>query len=486
MPFKRGGRPTWYVGPLTAGGIYIPRMSTGVKDKQTATGIEAMLRTLPTQGYADLIEDVISERLKVSELYSAYNSPGAPGKLQALRDRKNDSLLGELIGSPAEYATEATANGLQKRRLVKEATGMYARLTDERAAAGLTQLLDLAPEGARLSWLKTPSNVTELYRRAILGEGGTPRKPNSVRRSLHRAVSEVLAHTLGRGAMLRVMADAKIPGENDERVVILTPSEIEEVLELADPEFRPVIGLALTTGIDRGVMLKLRVSAYEESTGTLSVLSDTKTSARPRMLILRGEPVLENSEYWLHQLTSGRRSFHSLVQFTAKEIRTRWEAVREAVHRPDVRWKDLRGTFATYYLQAGGDPRNLQHILGHSGMAMTLRYLRRVPVGNRELLRQAARWVARAEGVGALIAPVDVESTAPTKSSMDKRASERVLRITQVAQQVFEDPIKAARWMATESRALGSREPAALAAESEDGAQAVEEELRRIEHGVYL
>ena len=64
--------------------------------------------------------------------------------------------------------------------------------------------------------------------------------------------------------------------------------------------------------------------------------------------------------------------------------------VREAIQRPDVRWKDLRGIFATYYLLAGGEPRELQRILGHGTMAMTLRYLNNTPAGNRKGLKEMA------------------------------------------------------------------------------------------------
>ena len=72
-------------------------------------------------------------------------------------------------------------------------------------------------------------------------------------------------------------------------------------------------------------------------------------------------------------------------------MRKRWAYLRREIKRPDVRVKDLRGIFATYYLTAACDPRGLQLILGHLTMAMTLRYLRRVPAGNRALLKDHAR-----------------------------------------------------------------------------------------------
>jgi integrase len=88
---------------------------------------------------------------------------------------------------------------------------------------------------------------------------------------------------------------------------------------------------------------------------------------------------------------AGRRADEPLVLLSRAQVRKRWAYLRNAIGRPDVRVKDFRGIFATYYLTtAGGDPRGLQLILGHTTMAMTLRYLRRVPAGNRALLRAGA------------------------------------------------------------------------------------------------
>jgi integrase len=395
MPFRRAGRPTYYIGPFTTAGIHIPRISTGVKNKETAKNMEAMLKTLPARGYIDLVREVVGGTLKLDALLAAYHGPNSDDALKALQSRRNNKLLTEIIGEKAEFESLEQEDGTRVRRETKAATGLRASISDERTAAGLDQLLALAPVNSRLSWLREPTNITDLYQRALRGEGGEgPRRPNSVRRSLHRAVSEVLSRALGRGKTLAIMADVRVPSEYDERVVLLSPAEIVRALEAADAELQPVIGLAVTTGIDRGASRATRVRHYDEETGALQVI-DTKAKARPRTLILRGEPVLENAEYWLRRLVAGRKGHERLVNLTERQIRTRWEAVRDAIGRPDVRWKDLRGIFATYYLQAGGDARDLQHVLGHSGMAMTLRYLRRLPVGNRERLREAARRVGR-------------------------------------------------------------------------------------------
>jgi len=379
--FKRRGRRYYEIEPVLPVTGPIGRLSARWTSRRAAEAVERALHELDVTGWSDLCRAVRERRIRVMELYDAKIRGEAA--LLALRERLEDVELAAVV---REY-----------RELV----------TDRRVREGLDQLLELAPlvagEAAGLErvdslmfgWLRQPANLTRLYARAM-----QTRRPNSVRRSLHRAVCELLTYRLGRGEMLRVMADVRKPGERDERTAMLTPDEIEAALRAADPEFRPVLGLAVTTGIDRGVMLALRVADYDERAGTLRV-PDLKTAARPRTLVLRGEPILENAEYWLRLLVAGRRPAEPLVPLTAGQIRSRWAAVRRRIGRSDVRWKDLRGVFATWYLAAGATVRDCQYVLGHATITMSVRYERRLPGGrNRLALREQALRVGRLEHGG--------------------------------------------------------------------------------------
>lgn len=374
--FRRPGSTVVYIGPLRAGAVDVPRTSTKQKSLAVGKRMETSLQDLAVTGWADLVRQVADRRLDLVDLYTASIEGSA--ELQRLRDMIGDTLLLDAIeGTPNRHG--ARVGGFRKM------------VDDLRVLEGLDQLLALAPKGARLSWLRKPKNVTEIYRRAMNGEdrGGVARAPNSVRRSLHRAVSDLLSHEIGRGQMLAVMADAKVPSGQDERNIMLSLDEIAQLFDLADEQFLPVLGYALTTGIDRLPMLRQRVHHYDEESGQLSV-PDEKAPERGRTLALRGEPVLGNAEYWLRKLVAGRRPSEPLIPVTRHQIRKRWEALRDAIGRPEVRWKDLRGIFATYYLLAGGELRELQRILGHGTMAMTLRYLNNLPAGNRKALREHA------------------------------------------------------------------------------------------------
>lgn len=60
----------------------------------------------------------------------------------------------------------------------------------------------------------------------------------------------------------------------------------------------------------------------------------------------------------------------------------------------------------------------------------------------------------------------------------------RVMRVTQLAERVLEDGEKARNWLKTPSRPLGGVTPLSLLG-TDAGAEAVEEELYRIEYGVF-
>lgn len=64
-------------------------------------------------------------------------------------------------------------------------------------------------------------------------------------------------------------------------------------------------------------------------------------------------------------------------------------------------------------------------------------------------------------------------------------SAQRILHISEMADRIFGDRQKARRWLRKPSRALNGVVPLDLLA-SETGARLVEEELHRIEYGIYV
>lgn len=352
-PYRRKNREGWWVHPRLPDGTRIGPYKAG-KSKTRASDMESAIRTAWQKGYRDLIGRVRDRSLKIDVLYAHY----VEGTLEDLRE-------------------DVTAPSLE------EAVAQYRAFTkDERVKAGLDQVLALAPKKARLPWLQVPKNITALYGKAI-AEG---RKPNSVRRSLHRAVSELLVHELGKREKTAIMTDVKIPGEKDERNVVLTSEEIGTIINACDEEFRPFVQLAILTGVDVSPLLRLTARDFDPERGTLRV-HDNKTPYRARTLSLGGTA-------WqiLTQLTKGMQSDEPIFHYRTRwQVRKRWEAVREGLNLDHVRFKDLRGVYATHHLSAGGDLRALSAILGHGDLKTTMRYVKQLPQGYRDEMEAAAR-----------------------------------------------------------------------------------------------
>jgi len=145
---------------------------------------------------------------------------------------------------------------------------------------------------------------------------------------------------------------------------------LRESQRLSHP-LRVVISLAIATGMRRGEIRGLtwdRVNLGRR----LITLTETKTH-RPR-----GVPISDVTAAELDSLT---RHISSPYVFPSPADPARpwdwryvWEEARAAAGLDDVRFHDLRHTFATRLVRIGVDLITLQHLLGHSNIGMTARY----------------------------------------------------------------------------------------------------------------
>lgn len=365
-PFRRPDSPYWQIRPTVVipgrGKVRLNAISTGTKDRRRAEAMDAMVRDLPLQGYGDLVELLVAGEVSIDELYAAHLA----GQLEDVRRRARDPVLAESIER------------------------VLPTVSDDRARSGMGRLLDLVERASdvrgeiRLSYLTDPRNVTKVLR--LRESEGVKR--NTVRRSLYRAISELLAHELGTGRKTEIMAEVQFPTEDDERQVTLTRDQIQALLAAPTEErFRYAVELALTTGVDRKPLLALEGRHWHEDKGELAI-PDRKTRARLRTITLpeRARAAVRGA------IRVGRVGpTDRLFPWTRHQFRDRWDAAREDAGLPWLRFKDLRAVFATYFLTAGGSPKQLREILGHSDLKTTLRYVKRLPVEQGPEMEATAR-----------------------------------------------------------------------------------------------
>lgn len=160
---------------------------------------------------------------------------------------------------------------------------------------------------------------------------------------------------------------------------ILTIEEMKRLLDAASPELRPVLIIALNTGMRRGEILGLRWKDIDFVKGF--ILIGNSKSGKPRTIPMNAV-VFET----LHEMNREREFvFENPGTRTAvKDVKTAfkgacWRAKKNPKDENDkgiegLRFHDLRHTAASRMIELGADIVSVKEILGHATIQMTMRY----------------------------------------------------------------------------------------------------------------
>ena len=171
--------------------------------------------------------------------------------------------------------------------------------------------------------------------------------------------------------------------ENNIRVRYLSEEEEERLLFALPDYLRPLIRVAIHTGLRRGELLELRWGDIDLSVGVLTVreakpgegrrmpLNNVVRKTLLRLHQERGQALTENGSY------SGERN--GLV-FSAREggylhnLNRDWYPALRFAGLRDLHFHNLRHTFASRLVMRGVDLYTVQILLGHKTPAMVQRY----------------------------------------------------------------------------------------------------------------
>jgi integrase len=182
----------------------------------------------------------------------------------------------------------------------------------------------------------------------------------------------------------------------------LTAEEAERLLAACrtskNTDLVDLVEFTLFTGLRQGEALELTWERVERSRGII-LIEETKND-KPREVTLNGraDAVLLRRSPKDEGLVFGAKSFD--------HFRSAWGTAVRRAKLKNVRFHDLRHTFASWCVQRGATLQEVKDLLGHSSLAMTLRYAHLAP----EHLRTA---VSRLDGILSE-APAPVASPAPT------------------------------------------------------------------------
>ena len=200
------------------------------------------------------------------------------------------------------------------------------------------------------------------------------------RTALEKAVQEGLIRT-------NPAIGCKLPPKKAREMQVLDRDELQRFLIQAKAEgYYELFLLDLSTGLRRGELMALQWDDLNFETGVLNVnkqvyqvngelqFSEPKTKNSIRKIVLPPSVVEVLREY--KKTVNSRWMFPSPVKedrpLTPGVVRKRLQLILEHAGCKQVRFHDLRHTFATLALQNGMDVKTLSAMLGHVSAATTL------------------------------------------------------------------------------------------------------------------
>ena len=154
--------------------------------------------------------------------------------------------------------------------------------------------------------------------------------------------------------------------ENPHRVRFASADEFARLLDVAHASIRPMLIMAVTTGLRRANILDLEWHQVDMAAGLITI---PRTKAG-RAHIVRMVGPLRGALATIAPDPDGRRG----RVFDVTNWRRRWRDARAAADIVDLRFHDLRHTFASWARQAGTDIADLKDAMDHSSVSVTMRY----------------------------------------------------------------------------------------------------------------
>jgi integrase len=152
------------------------------------------------------------------------------------------------------------------------------------------------------------------------------------------------------------------------RVRFLMPDEVQKLLPNCVDYLKPIVTLAVHTGMRKGELFTLKWEQVNFEQGIIT-LHDTKNGER------RDIPMDETVKTTLKEMErKGDYVFCNEQGETFVRVQRSFEAAVKKSRIEDFHFHDLRHTFASNLLMEGEDLNTVRELLGHKDLTMTLRY----------------------------------------------------------------------------------------------------------------
>ncbi len=150
-------------------------------------------------------------------------------------------------------------------------------------------------------------------------------------------------------------------------------STITKLINAADPQYRDLLIVAFNTGMRRGELFSLKCENIDFEAGLITLMPHQTKVKKVRYI-----PVPDRVLQVLARHCEGKRKNQRVFDFLKDEnsITYRFQKLKRKTGIKNVRFHDIRHTFALRLVKEGFDISEVQQILGHSTIITTKKYLR--------------------------------------------------------------------------------------------------------------
>ena len=212
--------------------------------------------------------------------------------------------------------------------------------------------------------------MIERFRKSRLKAGSTKSTCNRYLQLLKRMLNLAIEENYTAGNPARKV---KLYSEKDNlRERILTEDEERKLMETCSDVLRPILIVALNTGMRKGEILNLTWSQVDFINRRIRV--EKTKSGKVRFI-----PINDILFYQLNTLREmdGQSPYIFFNSETGKpyvDMKTGFKAACRRAEIEGLRFHDLRHTFATRLVEKGVDIETVRDLLGHSSIIITQRY----------------------------------------------------------------------------------------------------------------
>lgn len=216
---------------------------------------------------------------------------------------------------------------------------------------------------------------------------------------VHATLRKMYSYAVKRSYVLYTPYSAfDLPRVEKYHHTVLNSEQITKLLVLTkNTDMYIPIMLAVRYGLRRGEILgimpkididfpacTLHVQRTLTVEGGKKQITSCKTSNSDRRLLLADEDVIILKK-------SGNKQF--LVNISPNMVDKKFKSIIQKYDFPDVRFHDLRHSYATYMLSQGVNPKIVSQVLGHSGIDITLDLYSHPDVSMQKVCLQALQFI---------------------------------------------------------------------------------------------